>query len=171
MNLPLLQIFYSWKLDAESPIGWLKLEDTFKWNFIGKNAPRADEAQDNCILGCIKRGVASRGRIVPLCSALVRPHLEYRVQDWDLQYRQDTELLDQVQRTAMKMIRGLEHLSYEEKLSELASLAWRRESSWQTSLKLSSNWRELMSKRELIFYTVIGLFTLTVIGQGGMISN
>jgi len=39
----------------------------------------------------------------------------------------------------MKMIRGLEHLSYEEKLSELASLAWRRESSWQTSLKLSSN--------------------------------
>jgi len=54
--------------------------------------------------------------ILPLCSALLRPHLEYCIQMWSPQYRRDTELLECIQRRATKMTQGMEHPSYEDRL-------------------------------------------------------
>ena len=43
----------------------------------------------------------------------------YSVQFWAPHFKKDEELLERVQRSAMRMMNGLEHLSYKERLREL----------------------------------------------------
>lgn len=86
----------------------------------------------NNILECIRKhaswNAASclRGVNFLLCQVLVRPHLEWQVQFWSPENR-DMNIL--VQWSSTKMLKGLEHLSHEERMREMGPLTQRIESS------------------------------------------
>ena len=85
----------------------------------------------NAILGRIRRNFKCKSPdvIVRLYKCLVRPNLEYCVQAWSPRLRKDAEVLERVQKRATHMIKGINNLSYKDRLYllKLPSLEERRE--------------------------------------------
>jgi len=66
----------------------------------------------------------------PLYYVPVRNQLDYSVQLWGPQHSKDEERMQQVQTAAIKKIRGLEHLSHEERLRELGLFSLEKRRLW-----------------------------------------
>ncbi|PKU43848.1 hypothetical protein llap_5844 [Limosa lapponica baueri] len=54
----------------------------------------------------------------------------YCIQLWSPQHKKNMDLLERVQQRAMKTIRGLEHLSYEDRLRESGLFSLKRRGLW-----------------------------------------
>lgn len=61
-----------------------------------------------------------------LWGTLMRPHLEYCISVWGPQNKKDVELLEQTEKRVMKMIKGLEHLSYGGRLRKLGLFSMKK---------------------------------------------
>ena len=84
----------------------------------------------NCILGIIRRTFRylDAGTLLLLYKVMVRPVLEYGLPAWSPIYKREANLIESVQRRATKLIPGMNHLCYSERLLRLNlfTLAHRR---------------------------------------------
>ena len=66
--------------------------------------------------------------LLPLYKSIVRPILEYAVAIWKPHLKKDIDGLEKVQRRATKLVKGIKHLTYPERLKHLKldSLTFRR---------------------------------------------
>ncbi|KAK4816120.1 hypothetical protein QYF61_011356 [Mycteria americana] len=107
-KLTLLELMHQYMLEAtqlKNSLAEAGLADT-ELNGNQQCVLAAKKAEG--ILGCIRQSIPSRTRevILPLCSALGRPHLGYCVQFWAPLYNKHMDILERVHQRATKMSKG-----------------------------------------------------------------
>ena len=112
-------------VEEEKDLGVLVHQSCTPSSQVAKAAKKA-----NSILGQLLRAFSYRDKVtyVNLYKQFVRPHLEYAVQAWCPWLQKDKDLLEDVQKRAIRAVSGMAG-SYEEKISilKLPSLTARRE--------------------------------------------
>ena len=63
--------------------------------------------------GIIKKGIENK------TANIIRPHLEYCIQFWSPHLKKDIVEMEKVEKSATKMMPGLGHFPYEERLQRL----------------------------------------------------
>jgi len=77
------------------------------------------------VLGIIKRNFVMQDEedFQLLFNGYVHPHLEYSVKVWSPYLKKDIECLEKVQRRATKLVKGLKHKPYAERLARLHTMS------------------------------------------------
>lgn len=91
---------------------------TTSWLWASKVTLQQRRPISRAALGKAAPSSKSREVIRLLSSAPVRLHLQCWVQSWALQYKRDMDILGWDQQRATMTVKGLENLSYEERLKE-----------------------------------------------------
>ena len=105
-------------LDVNYKMGDTVLDTTVKENDLGVTISADMKVPEQCgiaaskgnqILSFIGRNIAYKGKnlIIPLYKAIVKPHLEYCIQALRPYLKKDIDTLEQIQRTATKMVTEL----------------------------------------------------------------
>ena len=103
----------------------------FFWVLLGESThPSLSVKKANRKLGLIRRSFThmDKDMFLALYKSIVRPHLEYGSTIWSTIYKKDKIAIENVQRRATKLVPGIQHLSYSERLRILGipSLQYRR---------------------------------------------
>ncbi len=72
----------------------------------------------------------SKSAFIPLYEALVRPHLEYGMPAGSPNFVADINHLERIQRLATRLVTGMRHLPYEERLQRLGLHSLQRRRLW-----------------------------------------